>query len=170
MSNAPGGKAPFPQAVKAVQEPKEKRNRNKGSENSLRSAKAVVANGPYVQGSTILSPAEYDTDGFPLHAAAAKGDLSGLRASESIGLRDRFGNTPVHVAVFHGKIPVIEPLVTGFGVDINVINDNGESALVLVSPRLRPWVQVHRTLSDAGSETPRRSTSHTSRGSESCNG
>lgn len=50
-----------------------------------------------------------------IHLAAEKGDRAGVEAQLATGTapdsRDRYGNTPLHIAAFKGDLPLVSALL-----------------------------------------------------------
>eukprot|EP00116_Pleurobrachia_bachei_P008213 sb/3468475/ len=73
---------------------------------------------------------EFD-DGFPLHVAAAKGDIPALERMIGSGLysvnaRDDHLSTPAHKAAGHGQVEALKWLIL-HGADVDLENGSGET-------------------------------------------
>jgi ankyrin repeat protein len=71
----------------------------------------------------------------PIHDAARKGDQAKVVAlltqnPELVFSRDKFGNTPLHLAALHNQ-PAVAALLLANGADVNARITNGDSPLTL---------------------------------------
>ena len=104
----------------------------------------MTAVGPLLAAGLLLSGIQLAFCG-PIHDAAAKGDKARVTAllqenPDLVNSRDKFGNTPLHMAAKHDRVGIAELLLAN-GADVNARNidlnrvprteNNGESPLTL---------------------------------------
>lgn len=96
---------------------------------------ALVCSGPLAMAQTAPGPAEFAAY-RGLHAAAASGDVSGIRrlagAGEKLDQRDGNGRTPLHVAAFRGQVEAIRALIAA-GADPGLFDNQHYDAVTIVS-------------------------------------
>src|ERR1700758_2768211 len=69
----------------------------------------------------------------PIHEAARKGDQAKVIAllkqnPDLVSIKDKFGNSPLHLAALHNQ-PAIAALLIANGADVNAKNTSGETPL-----------------------------------------
>ncbi|CAG9771001.1 unnamed protein product [Ceutorhynchus assimilis] len=62
-----------------------------------------------------------------------------LSRQAKVDLPDKDGNRPIHLAAFHGHLPILQALIV-FGADLNILNNNGESPRHLVNKDNEPKI------------------------------